>query len=55
MKWRGMKPDVHILDKVYKKGVRVSKKIMKTFEKRLKRSQHLPKWNVKQLNENFRV
>lgn len=46
MKWRGMKPDVHILDKAYKKGVKVSKKIMKTFEKRLKRSQHLPKWDV---------
>ena len=46
MKWRGMKPEVHILDKVYKKGVKASKKIMKTFEMRLKRSQFLPKWDV---------
>ncbi len=46
MTWKGIRPVVHLLDRVYKKGVRLTKKEMKPFENRIKRSKKLPKWDV---------
>jgi transposase len=46
MTWKGMKPVVHLLEKVYQKGVNVSKDLMKHIEQRLKRSTSLPTWDV---------
>jgi len=46
MTWKGLHPDVHLLDKVYEKGMKLTRKMMKTYEKRLTRSKTLPKWDV---------
>ena len=46
MTWKGLHPVVHLLDKVYKKGVKLTKKAMKVYEERLTRSETLPKWDV---------
>jgi hypothetical protein len=46
MTWKGLYPVVHLLDKVYKKGVKLTKKAMKVYEERLTRSETLPKWDV---------
>ena len=46
MTWKGLKPVVHVLKKVYRKGVKVSQDMMKDIEKRIKRSTNLPKWDV---------
>lgn len=43
MTWKGIKPIVHLWDKIYDKGVRLTKKEMKPYEKRIKRSAKLPK------------
>ncbi|MCP4397503.1 MAG: hypothetical protein GY801_09430 [bacterium] len=37
---------VHLWEKVYAKGVRLTKKAMKPYEDRLEGSPSLPKWNV---------
>lgn len=46
MTWKGVKPVVHLWDKVYEKGISLTKKEMKPYEFRIKRSVLLPKWNV---------
>jgi hypothetical protein len=46
MTWKGIKPVVNLIKKTYEKGVRLSKKEMKVYEKRIKRSDKLPKWDV---------
>jgi transposase len=46
MTWKGIKPVVHLLEKVYQKGIKVSTDMMKTLEKRIRRSKNLPKWDV---------
>ena len=46
MTWKGIKPIVHLWDKINNKGVRLTKKEMKPYEKRIKRSAKLPKWDV---------
>lgn len=46
MTWKGMKPVVHLLEKVYQKGIKVSRDMMKDIEHRIQRSKTLPKWNV---------
>ena len=46
MTWKGIKPVVHLLENVYQKGIKVSQELMKNFEKRIKRSTSLPKWDV---------
>jgi hypothetical protein len=46
MTWKGLHPIVSLLDKVYEKGVTLTKKAMKPYEQRLDRSEQLPKWNV---------
>jgi len=46
MTWKGLKPVVSLIDKVYDKGVTLTKKEMKLYEKKIKRSEKLPKWDV---------
>ncbi len=43
---KGIKPIVHFLDKVFEKGIKLTKKEMKKYEKKIKRSKILPKWDV---------
>lgn len=44
MTWKGLNPVVHLLDSVYQKGVRVSKKIFKATADRIDRCLLLPKY-----------
>lgn len=46
MTWKGIRPAVHLWEKIYEKGVRLTKKEMKRFENRIKRSKKLPKWDI---------
>jgi len=46
MTWNGVKPVVHLLNKFYEKGVKLTKKAMKVYEERLQRSETLAKWDV---------
>ncbi len=46
MTWKGINPVVHLWEKIYKKGVRLTKKAMKPYENRIERSNILPKWYV---------
>jgi len=46
MTWKGIKPIVKFIDKVYKKGVKLTKKKMAKYNKRLNRSAQLPKYDV---------
>lgn len=46
MTWNGVKSVVHLLNKTYEKGVKLTKKAMKAYEERLQRSETLPKWDV---------
>jgi hypothetical protein len=44
MKWKGMTPVVELVDKVYEKGVALTKAAMKTVEARLARETTLGRW-----------
>jgi len=46
MTWKGIQPVVHLWDKIYAKGVRLTKKAMRPYEERLERLPSLPKWDV---------
>ncbi len=46
MTWRGVCPIVHLLDGVYKTGVRLTPRIFRPIAARLERSQLLPKWSL---------
>jgi transposase len=46
MTWKGIAPVVTLSQKVYEKGVRLSKKAMAAVEQRIQRSKNLPKWDV---------
>lgn len=46
MSWKGIHAVVHLWKKPYVKGIRLTKKDMKPYEKRLHRSPSLPKWDV---------
>ena len=46
MTWKGIHPVVHLSQKVYKKGVSLSKEAMKEIEQRLERNPLLPKWDI---------
>ena len=46
MTWRGIRPIVHLLDKVYQKGVKLSQEMKEWYECALERSKTLPKWDV---------
>ncbi len=46
MTWKGIQPAVFLWEKVYEKGIRLTKKDMKPYENRIERSPSLPKWDV---------
>ncbi len=45
--WKGIRPVVKFTDKVYEKGVVLTKKEMKKYDERLSRSTELPKYDVR--------
>jgi len=47
MTWKGVRPVVRFIDKVYKKGVILTKKEMDKYNERLNRSTELPKYDVR--------
>ena len=47
MTWKGVGPVVKFADKIYEKGVRLTKKEMKKYNERLNRSTKLPKYDVR--------
>lgn len=46
MTWRGVQPFVHLLDRVYNTGVRLTKRLFRPIANRLLRSPTLPKWSL---------
>ena len=46
MTWKGLSPVIHFVDKIYETGVSLTKKKLKKYLKRFKRSEKLPKWDV---------
>lgn len=46
MTWRGVRPIVHLLDRFYPTGVRLTPKEFRPVAVRLNRSSSLPKWHV---------
>ncbi|GEM_PF-1069127 len=46
MTWKGIRPVVRLCDKIYEKGVSLTEKEMKPYEKRLQRSEKLPLWDI---------
>jgi len=46
MTWKGIKPIVHFFDQCFEKGVKLTKKEMRVYEEKIKRSKKLPKWDV---------
>jgi len=46
MTWKGIRPVVRLCNKIYEKGVSLTKKEMKPYEKRLRRSEKLPLWDI---------
>jgi putative transposase len=46
MTWKGLNPVVKLNLKAYKKGISLTKKAMRTVERRLERNPLLPKWDI---------
>jgi len=46
MTWKGIRPIVHFLDKSFEKGISLTKKEMREYEKKIMRSKTLPKWDL---------
>jgi hypothetical protein len=46
MTWRGLAPIVHLLDRVYQSGVRLTPRHFRPITARLQRSLTLPKWSL---------
>lgn len=46
MTWKGINPVVKLIEDVYEKGVKLTKKAFGVFEKRLLRDEQLPKYSV---------
>jgi hypothetical protein len=46
MTWKGIKPIIHLSQKVYHKGISLTKKAMEEIELRLLRNPYLPKWDI---------
>jgi len=51
MTWKGIKASVSLIDKVYKKGISLTKKEMEQYQSKIKRSANLPKWDVRILSQ----
>ena len=47
MTWKGINASVSLLDKIYEKGVSLTKKEMEKYQSQVKRSDNLPKWDVR--------
>lgn len=47
MTWKGINPIVKLSQKVYRKGISLSKKAMRKVEARLQRNPLLPKWDIR--------
>lgn len=47
MTWKGIKSSVTLIDKLYKKGISLTKKEMEKYQSQIKRSENLPKWDVR--------
>ena len=46
MTWKGISPLIQLVDKVYKKGIKLSKQVFKSLNERLERDDLLPKYRV---------
>ena len=46
MTWKGIKPIVHLCQKVYENGIKLTHEEMEPYENRIVRSSLLPKWDV---------
>jgi len=46
MRWRGVSPIVHLLDRVYATGIHLTKAAFRPIAARLQRSATLPKWSL---------
>jgi transposase len=46
MTWKGTKPIIHLCQKIYKSGVKLTVKEMKQYENRIERSSSLPQWDI---------
>jgi hypothetical protein len=46
MAWKGIHPIISLSQRVYKKGVKLTKKAMKEIEAKLERNPLLPKWDI---------
>lgn len=47
MTWKGIRPIIHMIDKIYHKGMAVAKKAFKKIEAHLERNELLPKYCVR--------
>lgn len=47
MTWKGIKASTSLLDKVYERGISLTKKEMEKYQPQIKRSDSLPKWDVR--------
>ena len=52
MTWKGLNASVSLLDKVYEKGVSLTKEEMQKYQAQIRRSDKLPKWEVKILPQS---
>jgi hypothetical protein len=52
MTWRGVTPIVHLLERVYETGVRLTPRLFRPIVARLERSQLLPKWSLVDPTQN---
>jgi len=46
MRWAGIAPNVYFLDKTYERGAKLSKRELKPYSQRLRRTPHIKKWSV---------
>ena len=46
MTWKGRTPVIHLIDKVYEKGISICQKVLEELEQFWKRSESLPKWDI---------
>jgi ribosome modulation factor len=46
MTWRGIRPVVRMCNKIYQKGITLTKKEMRPYEERIQRSEKLPLWDI---------
>src|SRR5437879_2105656 len=46
MQWKGSAPVIHLVEKVYEKGISVGQEVLEELQQFWKRSETLPKWDV---------